>query len=135
MTPDDMTQAGLELLAKVLETSERYDAINGAIDLATQGLCIERPVVSAIDDGLRYAILDHIDRLLGLPGSGLSAYFLDERSTVSDQGVVVWNEGQEFPLDTIDDLKAYVAFAVKHGVSTEERSEWVLSPSALADQD
>ena len=99
----DPREAALALVAKLAEVAPAYRALNDQAR-ALQGDFSSHH--SAIDESVYGQVIALIDAVLG--NDAIGSYFLHECLTMKDGGSVVEADGREWPLRTVDDLRAYV---------------------------
>lgn len=99
----DPREAALALVAKLIEVAPAYRALNDQAR-ALQGDFSAHH--SAIDESVYGQVIRLIDAVLG--DQEIGSYFLHECQTMKNGGSVTEVDGREWPLRTMDDLRAYV---------------------------
>lgn len=109
MNRNEMIDEGFKLLQLLQERETTYAKAFDVIERTIADVTHEfTHGLQCIDGKLRDALLDHIDWLFGVPGTSTCSYLLDECSTWEDGGIITEEDGTEFKLRTLNDLRAYI---------------------------
>ena len=112
MTVDlKLAEAVLRLIVFRRERSDQYEVVNKQlIELDSGGL---QGRVSECDGELWGAVMKVLDMVLGdedANGDGLASYFAEcSQPTLGGHGLVRWEDGREFKLNTVEEVLAYIA--------------------------
>lgn len=110
MSDVKIARAALELILYERERQRAYDAINRQIvELDPSGFAMR---VNVCDMELWRRVMNLLDLILGdedSDGDGLARYFCETSDPDrGGHGMIRLDDGREFPLNTVDDVLAYV---------------------------
>lgn len=98
---DDPRIPALAALAVIDERWREYEAINRSIEALQEDF---PSLVQMIDTKIYRAVVTALDAVLG---DEIASYFLDEARNMRNGGRIVEANGTEWPIKTIDDVRAY----------------------------
>lgn len=104
MTANDTNLRSLAIntLSTMHEEEKRYSAANAVI----RGIEADFPAqMSPMSNACNTSVIKLLDAILG---AEIASYFLYEAANMKDGGGITETDGTEYPIKTIEDVKAYV---------------------------
>lgn len=97
-----LIEFALNTLSTIHQEEQRYSNANRVL----RGLDSDFPIqVQAVSGTIITSVVRLLDAILG---DEIASYFLFEASNMKDGGKIIETDGKEWPIRSLDDVKAYV---------------------------